>query len=98
MQVRFANRDEFAWGKGEGAYEPGDSLEIGVAKAEQAGFRPGCNGYSAFITAFSRRIRQYQDSSRGQPAQAGQEAKRAANDSMQTAKRAANEGLQVAAN
>ncbi len=61
MQMRFANRDEFAWDLGERSYEPGDSLAMGVAKAEQQGLRPGCNGYSAFITAFSRRMRQHRD-------------------------------------
>lgn len=62
MQMRFANRDEFAWDLGERSYEPGDSLATGVAKAEQQGLRPGCNGYSAFITAFSRRMRQHRES------------------------------------
>lgn len=62
MQMRFANRDEFAWDLGERSYEPGDSLAMGVAKAEQQGLRPGCNGYSAFITAFSRRMRQHRES------------------------------------
>lgn len=62
MQVRFANRDEFAWDQGEQAYQPGDTLAVGKDKAQQVGLRPGCNGYSAFITAFSRRIRQYQES------------------------------------
>jgi hypothetical protein len=61
MQMRFANRDEFAWDMGEKSYEPGDSLATGVAKASQHGFRPGCNGYSAFITAFSRRMRQHRE-------------------------------------
>ncbi len=67
MQMRFANRDEFAWDQGEKAFEPGDTLATGVAKAAQAGFRAGCNGYSAYITAFCRRIRQYQESNRGEP-------------------------------
>lgn len=64
MQMRFANRDEFAWDLGEKAFEPGDTLATGVAKAAQAGLRAGCNGYSAYITAFSRRIREHQESIR----------------------------------
>ena len=64
MQMRFANRDEFAWDQGEQAYAPGDTLAMGKEKAALVGLRPGCNGYSAFITAFSRRIRQHQESSR----------------------------------
>ena len=66
MQMRFANRDEIAWGQGEQAFEPGDTLATGVIKAEQAGFRAGCNGYAAFITAFSRRVREYQEQQRAQ--------------------------------
>jgi hypothetical protein len=56
----FSNRDESAWNKGELAYDVGDTMEIGVKKAAQAGYRPGCNGYSAFITAFARRVRSKQ--------------------------------------
>jgi hypothetical protein len=55
--MRFANRDDSAWNMGDLAYEAGDTLEMGVIKAEHAGYRPGCNGYSAFITAFGRRVR-----------------------------------------
>lgn len=57
MQMKFANRDELAWQKGELAYTVGDTIEIAVKKAMDAGFRPGSNGYAAFITAFSRRVR-----------------------------------------
>jgi hypothetical protein len=71
MQMRFANRDEFAWDMGEKSYEPGDSLATGVTKASQQGLRPGCNGYSAFITAFSRRMRQYRDTAHSNAAQTG---------------------------
>lgn len=60
--MRFTHRDESAWQSGELAYEVGDTLATGVVKAEQAGYRPGCNGYAAFITAFGRRVRS------GQPA------------------------------
>jgi hypothetical protein len=88
MQVRFANRDEFAWDMGENSYEPGDSLATGVAKAGQQGLRPGCNGYSAFITAFSRRMRQYRDAN----AKASTSASSQATPLMQ----APQEGLQPA--
>ena len=57
MQMKFANRDELAWEKGELAYTPGDTMEAAIRKARDAGFRPGSNGYAAFITAFSRRVR-----------------------------------------
>jgi hypothetical protein len=57
MQMKFANRDELAWQKGELAYAVGDTIETAVKKAMEAGFRPGSNGYAAFITAFSRRVR-----------------------------------------
>jgi hypothetical protein len=86
MQMRFANRDEFAWDLGEKSYEPGDSLAMGVAKAEQQGLRPGCNGYSAFITAFSRRMRQYREAGPKPEQQAAPPA----------GLQAAGEGLQVA--
>jgi hypothetical protein len=57
MQMRFANRDESAWERGELAYTPGDTLETAIKKAAEAGFKPGSNGYAAFITAFSRKVR-----------------------------------------
>jgi hypothetical protein len=57
MQMKFANRDELAWQKGELAYSAGDTIDTAVKKAMDAGFRPGSNGYAAFITAFSRCIR-----------------------------------------
>ena len=71
MQMRLANRDEFAWAQGEQAFEAGDTLATGVIKAEQAGYRAGCNGYAAFITAFSRQVRQYQQQLREQQTTAG---------------------------
>ena len=46
-----------AWNKGELAYEPGDTLQIGAAKAARQNIRPGTNEYAAFLTAFSRRMR-----------------------------------------
>lgn len=57
MQTKYANRDELAWEKGELAYSVGDTMELAVKKATNAGFRPGSNGYAAFITAFSRKVR-----------------------------------------
>lgn len=55
--MTFANRDESAWEKGELAYMAGDTLEIAIRKAAESGFKPGSNGYAAFITAFSRKMR-----------------------------------------
>lgn len=60
MQPRFAHRDETAWEKGDVAYDLDDTLEMGVIKAERVGIRPGSNGYAAFMTAFSRRVRSKQ--------------------------------------
>lgn len=60
MQPRFAHRDETAWEKGDMAYDLDDTLEMGVIKAERVGIRPGSNGYAAFMTAFSRRVRSKQ--------------------------------------
>lgn len=60
MYPQLAHRDESAWEKGEQAYELNDTLEMGPIKAAQYGYRAGCNGYAAFITAFSRRVRSRQ--------------------------------------
>jgi len=60
MYPQLAHRDESAWEKGEQAYELNDTLEMGPVKAAQYGYRAGCNGYAAFITAFSRRVRSKQ--------------------------------------
>ncbi|WP_151637139.1 hypothetical protein [Noviherbaspirillum aerium] len=60
MQPKLANRDESAWEKGDYAYDLGDTFEMGIVKAAQEGIRPGSNGYAAFITAFSRRVRSKQ--------------------------------------
>ncbi|MDB5839040.1 MAG: hypothetical protein JWQ23_992 [Herminiimonas sp.] len=57
MQMLMTNRDEVAWDKGEQAYELGDTTDVAVAKAGSAGYRPGSNGYAAFITAFARQVR-----------------------------------------
>lgn len=69
MQPKFAHRDESAWEKGDVAYDLDDTLETGVVKAERVGIRPGSNGYAAFMTAFSRRVRSRQLSTKKSPAQ-----------------------------
>lgn len=60
MQPKLMHRDETAWEKGDFAYDLDDTIETGILKAEQYGIRPGSNGYAAFITAFSRRVRSKQ--------------------------------------
>lgn len=60
MQPKLMHRDESAWEKGDFAYDLDDTLETGILKAEQYGIRPGSNGYAAFMTAFSRRVRSRQ--------------------------------------
>lgn len=75
MQPKLANRDESAWDKGDYAYDLGDTFETGIVKAAEEGIRPGSNGYAAFITAFSRRVRSKQLSPRkaaAKPADASQ--------------------------
>jgi hypothetical protein len=57
MQPKFMYRDESAWDKGDLAYDLGDTIQTGIAKAEKIGIRPGGDGYAAFMTAFSRRVR-----------------------------------------
>lgn len=70
MQPTLANRDESAWDKGDLAYDLDDTLEIGIVKAASEGIKPGSNGYAAFITAFSRRVRSKQVSPRKAAAKA----------------------------
>lgn len=60
MQPKFEHRDQSAWELGDQAYDLDDSIEAGVVKAAQMGIRPGSDGYAAFITAFSRRVRSKQ--------------------------------------
>ncbi|QDZ29415.1 hypothetical protein [Noviherbaspirillum sp. UKPF54] len=60
MQPKFEHRNESAWDLGDQAYDLEDSIEAGVVKAAQLGIRPGSDGYAAFITAFSRRVRSKQ--------------------------------------
>jgi hypothetical protein len=57
MQPKLSHRDESAWAAGDLAYDLDDTLDMGPIKAAAEGIKPGCNGYAAFITAFSRRVR-----------------------------------------
>lgn len=57
MHMQLTNKNDSAWSKGDQAYALDDTLETGVLKAQKEGYRPGSNGYAAFITAFSRRVR-----------------------------------------
>ena len=62
--VKLLHRDESAWDMGDLAYDLDDTIETGLVKAREIGMRPGSDGYAAFITAFSRRVRSRQLSSR----------------------------------
>ena len=64
MRMTLAHRDETSWEKGDLAYDLGDTLDIGVMKAAQAGIRPCSDEYAAFMTAFGRRVRTKQVSPR----------------------------------
>lgn len=64
MQPKLAGSYESAWEMGDLAYELGDTVEVGIIKAAQAGIKPGWDGYAAFITAFGRRVRSKQLSPR----------------------------------
>lgn len=57
MQLKMQQRDEHAWRAGELAYQPQDTMQQAREKAASHGYRPGSNGYAAFITAFSRKVR-----------------------------------------
>lgn len=57
MRPRFNHRDDSAWELGDLAYDLDDTLESGVIKARRFGICPGSDGYAAFMTAFSRRVR-----------------------------------------
>ena len=63
MQPKLAYKDESAWEKGDLAYDAGDTMEIGIAKAAKLGIKAGIDGYAAFMTAFARRVRSGQVSS-----------------------------------
>ena len=56
----FEHRDESAWAMGDLAYDLDDTIETGVIKARRVGICPGSDGYAAFMTAFSRRVRSRQ--------------------------------------
>ena len=72
MQPKFEHRDESAWELGDQAYELDASIEAGIVQAAQLGIRPGSDGYAAFITAFSRRVRSKQVSPKKMSAKAGE--------------------------
>jgi hypothetical protein len=67
MQPKLMYRDESAWEKGDLAYDLDDTIERGVVKAAEMGIRSGGEGYAAFMTAFSRRVRSRQVSPRKAP-------------------------------
>jgi hypothetical protein len=60
MKPKFEHRDELAWRMGDLAYDLEDTLETGVIKARRIGMCPGSDGFAAFMTAFSRRVRSKQ--------------------------------------
>jgi hypothetical protein len=60
MKPKFEHRDELAWKMGDLAYDLEDTLETGVIKARRIGMCPGSDGFAAFMTAFSRRVRSKQ--------------------------------------
>jgi len=62
MKPRFIHRDDYAWQMGDMAYDPNDTIETGVIKARRSGMCPGSDGYAAFMTAFSRKVRSKQQS------------------------------------
>lgn len=69
MQPKFEYRDDYSWEMGDLAYDLDDTLEAGAVKAKRVGIRPGSNGYAAFMTAFSRRVRSKQLSAKKAPPQ-----------------------------
>lgn len=60
MKPKFVHRDDYAWELGDLAYDLDDTLETGVIKARRSGMCPGSDGFAAFMTAFSRRVRSKQ--------------------------------------
>lgn len=69
MQPKLEYRDESSWEMGDLAYDLDDTIEAGADKAKRIGIRPGSNGYAAFMTAFSRRVRSRQLSAKKTPPQ-----------------------------
>lgn len=57
MRMTLAHKHDSAWDMGDFAYDLGDTLETGKAKASSLGIHPCSDEYAAFITAFSRRVR-----------------------------------------
>ncbi|RZI42660.1 hypothetical protein EGT07_11725 [Herbaspirillum sp. HC18] len=64
MKPTFAHRDNAAWEMGDLAYDIDDTIETGALKARRIGMCPGSDGYAAFMTAFSRRVRRRELSER----------------------------------
>jgi len=64
MKMRLTHRDDSAWEMGDLAYDLDDTIETGAMKARHFGMCPGSDGYAAFMTAFSRRVRSKQLSER----------------------------------
>lgn len=52
--------NDLAWMKGAAAFEPGDTVDMAKTKAADQGYKPYSEGYAAFITAFSREVRNCQ--------------------------------------
>lgn len=67
MQPKLEYRDDSSWEMGDLAYDLDDTIEAGAVKAKRIGIRPGSNGYAAFMTAFSRRVRSKQLSAKKAP-------------------------------
>lgn len=57
MRMTLAHKHDSAWDMGDFAYDLGDTIESGKAKAASLGIHPCSDEYAAFITAFSRRVR-----------------------------------------
>ncbi|WP_132257515.1 hypothetical protein [Paucimonas lemoignei] len=55
--MTLAHKHDSAWDMGDFAYDLGDTMENGKAKAASLGIHPCSDEYAAFITAFSRRVR-----------------------------------------
>ena len=60
MRMTLAHKHDPAWDAGDYAYDLGDTLEDGKAKAASLGIHSCSDEYAAFITAFSRRVRMKQ--------------------------------------
>jgi hypothetical protein len=58
--MMLAHKHDSAWDAGDYAYDLGDTMETGKAKAASLGVHPCSDEYAAFITAFGRRVRMKQ--------------------------------------